>query len=94
MLPTLLLASSILVTGGILIRGGGPGPISSNTDMLTSPRVGLSSREEVVRMWGKPASEKVEQDHLICTWRRDRSTAILTFNTRLDVLVDRKIVKD
>ena len=94
MLPTLVLASTMLFTGGAQYNGGGPGPISSNSEWLTSPRVGISSREDVIRMWGKPASEKAEKDHVICTWPRGRPTVILTFNTRLDCVVDRKVVKN
>jgi len=94
MLPTLLLTSSILITGGSGFHGcGGAGPISSNTEWLTSPRVGLSSREDVIRMWGRPASERVEKDQVICVWPRGRKNVILTFSTRLDYLVDRKVVK-
>jgi len=94
MLPTLLLTSSILVAGGPVFHDRAPGPASSNTDLFTAPRVGLSSMEEVVRMWGEPASRRVEKNHAICSWTRGRVTAILTFNTRLDCLVDRKIVKN
>jgi len=93
MLATLLFASSALLVAGSPIEGGESGAISSNTAFLSYPRVGLSSLEEVLRMWGKPASERVTKDHLICSWPRGRTTTILTFNTRLDRLVDRKIVK-
>ena len=93
MLPTLLLTSSILVAGMMGGHAGGVGPINGNTEYFTSPRVGASTREEVVRMWGQPATEKVEKDQIICTWPRGRKTVILTFSTRLGCLVDRKVVK-
>jgi len=92
MLQTLFLASTLMVPGG-MFNGGGPGPASANTEMFGSPRVGLSSKAEVLKMWGKPKTEKVEKNHAVCTWVRDRVTYILTFNTKLDVLVDRKVVK-
>jgi hypothetical protein len=44
-------------------------------------------------MWGRPASERVEKDQVICVWPRGRKNVILTFSTRLDYLVDRKVVK-
>jgi hypothetical protein len=94
MLPTLLLTSSILVTGWAGGRGGGAGPASANSDELSAPRVGISTREEVVHMWGRPSTEKVEKDNVICTWPRGRKTVILTFNTRVDRLVDRKVMKN
>ena len=91
MLPTLLSMSLVLLLGGSFHDG--PGPASTNTEWFTAPRVGLSSREEVTRMWGKPASEKVEKGKAICSWPRGRKTVILTFSLKLDLLVDRKVVK-
>lgn len=93
MLPTLLLSSSLLFTGGSPIEGGESGAISTNTEYLNYPRVGLSSREEVIHLWGQPAKERVEKDHIICSWPRGKTTTILTFSARLDRLVDRKVVK-
>ncbi len=93
MLTILWVTSSILVTGMQRFPGGGPGPASSNADSFTAPRVNLSTREQVDHMWGKPASERVEKDHAICAWPRGGKTVILTFNTRLDLLVDMKVVK-
>lgn len=69
-------------------------PISANKDQLRSPRVGLSSKEDVINLWGKPASEKVEGEYSVCTWRRHHKTFTLKFNTKLDVLVDRKVAKN
>ena len=94
MLPTLLLTSSILIAGGSGMSGGGAGSISSETEWLTSPRLHMSSREDVLRMWGKPASERVEKDQVICAWPRGRKTVILTFSIRLGYLVDWKVVKN
>jgi hypothetical protein len=95
MLLSLLLTSSILVTtGGVGSHARGGGAASADSDSLASPRVGISSREEVVHMWGKPATEKVEKDNVICTWPFGRKTVTLTFNTRLDLLVDRKVLKN
>jgi len=94
MLATLLLTSSILLTGGTDFHGGPGGPATGNTRYFTNPRVGLSSQEEVLQMWGKPATEKVEKDHAICTWPRGKKTVILTFNTQLDVLVNWEVVKN
>jgi hypothetical protein len=94
MIQTLFLASTLVITGGFRNPGGGgPGPISANADLLYAPRVGVSNKAEVLQMWGRPASERVEKDHAICTWPRGKVTVILTFNTKLDVLVDRKVVK-
>lgn len=92
MLLTLWLTSSFLFAGGSF-PGGGAGPASSNTEWFTAPRVGLSSKEDVFRMWGKPASEQVEKGRVICAWPRGRKTIYLTFDTKLDLLVDRKVVK-
>ena len=92
MLPTLFSASLVLLAGGSGFHDG-PGPASTNTEWFTAPRVGLSSRADVLRMWGKPASERVEKDLAICTWLRGRKTVILTFSIKLDLLVDRKVVK-
>jgi len=94
MLLTLVLTSSILVTGTAGSHGGGIGPASSNSEYLNSPRVGISSLEEVVHMWGDPATRKVEKDHMICTWLFGRKTVTLTFNLRMDLLVDRKVTKN
>ena len=93
MMGTLLLASCLLATGGFRNQGG-PGPASANQDLALQPRVGLSSKEDVLRMWGKPAGQRVEKNHTICTWNRGKVTCILTFNNELDLLVDRKILKN
>lgn len=92
MIETLFLSSCLLATGGGRTPGG-PGPASANRDLFTSPRVGLSTKGEVLRMWGKPASQRVEKDHTVCTWTRSNNTCVLTFNDELDLLVDYKVVK-
>ena len=91
MLPTLLSTSLVLLLGGSFHDG--PGPASTNTEWFTAPRVGLSSREDVTRMWGKPASEKIENGYSVCTWRHGRKTVTLKFSVKLDVLVERKVAK-
>jgi hypothetical protein len=92
MIHTVFLASCLLATGGVRAPGG-PGPASANHDSFTLPRVGMSTKGEVLRMWGKPASQRVDKDHTVCTWTRSRNTCVLTFNDKLDLLVDYKVVK-
>jgi hypothetical protein len=89
MFQTLFLTSCLLATSTFR----GPGPASANHDMFTQPRVGLSTKTEVFRMWGQPASQRVEKDHSVCTWTRYKDTCVLTFNDKLDLLVDYRIMK-
>lgn len=92
MIETLVLSTCLLATGGIRTPGGA-GPASANHDSFTLPRVGMSTKGEVFKMWGKPATQRVDKDHTICTWTRFKNTCELTFNDRLDVLVDYKVLK-
>jgi hypothetical protein len=92
MISSLCLVSCLLALGP-LRDAGGPGPASANSDLFTEPRVGLSTREDVFRIWGKPASQRTEKNHTVCAWPRGRVTVVLTFNDDLDLLVDRQVVK-
>lgn len=89
MLQTLFLASCLLATNSF----NPAGPASANHDSFTAPRVGLSTKGEVFRMWGKPVSQRVEGNHTICTWKRFKNPVVLTFNDKLDLLVDYRVQK-
>jgi len=93
MIGALCFTTCILVTGSIH-SAGGLGPASANHEDFKEPRVGLSTRQDVYRMWGKPATERKDKAHTIASWKRGKATVVLTFNDRLDLLVDRKVVKD
>ncbi len=93
MLEVVCLSTCLLFTGSMREFGGG-GPASANHEDLKEPRVGISTKQDVWRLWGKPAEERKDKVHTIASWNRGKVTVVLTFNDNLDILVDRKVLKN
>jgi hypothetical protein len=93
MLQVVCLSTCLLVAGSVR-EPGGVGPLGANHEDLKEPRVGISTKKDVYRLWGKPAEERKDKVHTIASWKRGKVTVVLTFNDNLDLLVDRKVLKN
>ena len=73
MLEVVCLSTCLLFTGSMREFGGG-GPASANHEDLKEPRVGISTKQDVWRLWGKPAEERKDKVHTIASWNRGKVT--------------------
>ena len=93
MLEVVCLSTCLLFTGSMREFGGG-GPASANDEDLKEPRVGISTKQDVWRLWANPPRNARTRCIPSPAGIGGKVTVVLTFNDNLDILVDRKVLKN